>query len=130
MNPTKPRGSTVQNAPEWERGALEPGNINLWTRPAVRNQDGTISSVRSISVGFGDKTYLLPSVAHDGARILSTPEAIDQFRKSGLHLGIFPNPEMADRAAEALHRQQEALKIQNTTAPDPRLLALLMSVKR
>ena len=86
-------------------GLIEPGNIDLNNRPVVQNADGTISTVRSISVGFGNKTVLLPTVSEDG-RIMSDDEAVDQFKKTGAHLGVFSNEKAANRYAVDLHNQQ------------------------
>lgn len=87
-------------------GELKAGNIDLNARPVVKNADGSISTVRSMSVGFDDGEYLIPTVAADGSRILNDQEAIDQFRKTGQHLGVFDTPEHATAYAEQLHNDQ------------------------
>lgn len=86
-------------------GMLEAGNIDLSNRPIVRNPDGTISTVRSIGVNLGGKEYLLPTVSDDG-KILSTDEAVQQFRDTGKHLGVFDSPEASTNYAQSLHNQQ------------------------
>src|SRR5262249_22152126 len=90
---------------EGAAGLGEKGNIDLFNRPRVQNDDGSISTVRSISVGIDGKEVLIPTVSDDG-RILSEDQAIAQYRKSGRHLGKFDTPNNATAFAKRLHEQQ------------------------
>jgi hypothetical protein len=89
-------------------GLLKKGNIDLKNRPIVKNSDGTISTVRSISANFGNGEVLIPTVSDDG-RILSNEDAIDLYRKTGKHLGIFDTPDNATLYANNLHKEQEKM---------------------
>ncbi|MEM8420625.1 hypothetical protein Q4S30_07090 [Morganella morganii] len=86
-------------------GMTAQGNIDVHNRPVVKNQDGSISTVRSMSVNFDGKEVLIPTVSDDG-RIMSDDEAIDTYLKTGRHLGMFSTPEAATAYAESLHNQQ------------------------
>lgn len=85
-------------------GLIEPGNINVHNRPVVRNPDGSISTVRSMSANFGKGETLFPTVVHGQG--VSPDEAIDYYKQTGENLGTYDSPENADLYAQRLHEQQ------------------------
>lgn len=92
--------------PKSTKGMVTQGNINLFNRPSVKNEDGTISTVRTISIGTDAGEVLIPTVSDDG-KLLSDDAAIALYEKTGKHLGIFDNPDDATAYAEKLHDQQD-----------------------
>ena len=88
-------------------GMVTPGNVNLDERPVVHNEDGTISTVKSLGIGVDGKEVLIPTVAEDGSRILSHDEAIAQYHETGHHLGIFDTPENATAYGKAVSAEQD-----------------------
>jgi hypothetical protein len=101
-----PHADMKVGAPEvLKYGALEAPTVDLEHRPRVKNADGTVSTVRSMGVNLDGKEVLIPTVSED-ARIMGDDEAIEAYRKSGRHLGVYPDPETSDRAAEKIHQDQ------------------------
>lgn len=84
--------------------------VDLNNRKIAVNSDGSISTVRSISIEVGSdldhkRTVLIPTVI-DG-KVVSNEEAIKHYRKTDEHLGIFKTEEDAERFAKDLHEQQD-----------------------
>lgn len=83
---------------------VTPGNIELGNRPIINNSDGTISSERSFSIGTDKGEVLIPRI-FDG-KDHTEKEAIEHYRKTGQHMGVFDTPEHADQYANAIHNRK------------------------
>lgn len=98
--PQQPKG------PPPPKGLRTRGNINLAKRPVVKNKDGSISTVRSMSANFGKGREVLMPTVMDNGTIVSDRAAIKNFKKTGKHLGVFDTPANADKFAAELHESQ------------------------
>lgn len=83
------------------------GNIMLKSRPKVTNEDGSVSTIRSMSYTDNKtgKQVLIPTVSDEGT-ILSEKDAIKYWKKKGQNLGEYNTVDEANKAAEQLHKHQ------------------------
>ncbi|MCQ5042078.1 hypothetical protein NE654_13470, partial [Akkermansia muciniphila] len=56
----------------------------------------------SNSVEMDGKDYLIPTVSED-CKVLSEDDAVNKFKQTGKHLGVFNSPEHATAYARQLH---------------------------
>lgn len=96
----------VRNAINRGLGKYGLGNIDLYNRPQVKNPDGSISTVRSMSFNDGLKEVVIPTVSDDG-RIMTDNQAIDNYYKTGKYLGKFDTVDEATKYADRLHNEQD-----------------------
>ena len=92
------------------------GTIDINNRDVVVNDDGSISTERSMSFYDEDTGYevLVPTVI-DG-EVVSEQEAKDHYYATGEHLGMFKTPEDATKYAIALSNRQS--EYYNQQKPD------------
>lgn len=96
------------------RGLREKGNIDLTNRPTVKNEDGSISTVRSLGVNIDGQEVLIPTVSDDG-KVLSDEEAIKLYEETGQHLGIFDSPEASTEYAKTLSGEQAEMYVEESS---------------
>lgn len=89
------------------------GNIDLTNRPIVRNADGSISTIRSMSFNEDGKEILVPTIVN--GEVVSDDEAIQHYRNTGEYLGKFDTIEQADKYAEQLHSEQAKMYLANNS---------------
>lgn len=90
------------------KGMVTKGNIDLNKRPKVENPDGSVSTVRSITITDDQgKAILIPTISPSGTT-LTDEGAIALYQQTGQHLGVFDNEKDAETYAQALHQSQAA----------------------
>jgi len=109
------------------QGLLRRGNIDIANRPIAYNADGSISTVRSITISEDGKAILLPTVV--GGKVVSDEQAIEHYRRTGKNLGVFSSEAAANRYSEALHDQQAQLYLGRPQMP-PEVARLIAFYKR
>ena len=82
-----------------------PGNIDLNHRKVVHNPDGSLSTERSLTVGYDDGIYLIPTIIN--GKVVSDEEAIEHFEKTNEYLGFFDDEQEANNYAMILHNRQD-----------------------
>jgi len=107
LDNSPPPENPVEDRRTEHKGLLKEGNIVLSDREVVRNKDGSISTVKSISIGTPQGEVLIPTVI--GGKIVTDKEAIAHFKKTGEHLGVFATPEDATAYAKFLSQDMERI---------------------
>ena len=104
--------STQKDVNEDPIGQFGKGNIDLWNLPVVQNEDGSVSTVESMSFydADEDKEILVPTVIN--GEHVSQDEAEEHYYETGEYLGKFDTTEEADEYAQQLHEQQENMYAQ------------------
>lgn len=97
------------------------GNIDILHRKAVQNADGSVSTVRTISIGTDAGEVLIPTVI--GGKVVSNKAAIQHFIQTNENFGTFASVATANLYAERLHQEQAGLLVRQNA--DQQLLALL-----
>ena len=95
---------------EYNNNPMGKGNIDLTQRPIYQNADGTISTVRSMTITENGKAILIPTIVYDNkgnAQLLSDNQAIEYYHQTGEHLGIFNSIKEADEYAKQLSKDQD-----------------------
>jgi hypothetical protein len=91
-------------------GIIEKGNIDLYKQPVVNNPKGGKSTVYSKSYNLDGAETLLPSVTPDGRFLATDDDILNEYKKTGRHLGKFNSVDTANKYAEQLHNDYESGK--------------------
>lgn len=88
--------------------AVDPAGFPIdLSRPIIKNPDGTFSTEETISVGFGGRTYNIPTI-WDGKRV--APEVAVENAKAALRRGeVFPNFATVEEAKAAAPLRSKAI---------------------
>lgn len=116
-NSNQNNNTGVENSPDWwteengwDYGKYGKGNIDLTQRPVVHNDDGSVSTTKSMSFEadegkFKGKEVLVPTIREDG-KVMTDKESIEHFYKTGKYLGVFDDYKEADKYSQKLHEDQ------------------------
>ncbi len=102
--------------PKKDSGLIERPNMDVSKRKPFKNKDGSVSTVRSFSVGTDKGEVLLPQMkARRGQNYPQSQEAaIKDYNRTGKHLGVYKDSAYATEAAISLH-EREAKRVKKTS---------------
>lgn len=100
-------GGSPQEAPEAVPGMVGPGNIDINNRKVGFDDKGRPMTVKSMGIEIDGHEVLIPTVA-DG-REMTLDEAVQRYRVTHEHLGIFDSEAAATAYAKKLSGRQDAL---------------------
>lgn len=104
-----------------EIGQYGEGNVDLYNRPVLKNADGSISTVDSITYTIDGKYILLPTIVRDEngkpKRLTTDEEILAHYKKTGEYLGEFDSLEESNLYANRLHNAQ-AYRYSDNTSTD------------
>ena len=104
-----------------EIGRFGEGNIDLHKRPIYKNEDGSISTVDSVTYEIDGKYVVLPTIVRDengkAKRLTEDEEIVNHYIKTGEYLGKFASLEEANGYANKLHYAQ-AYRYSDSTSTD------------
>jgi hypothetical protein len=87
----------------YTQGMMGQGNIDLANRPRIPTKNGGYQTVYTMTAGIDNgKVVLLPRIVN--GKILSEQEALNHYRKSGEHMGLFHSQKAADAYDKKLHK--------------------------
>jgi len=126
MRPGVPRGKagdpllTPQVAPYLPPapGLVERGTLDPYNRTRVPRPGGGYETMLTRGIELdGGRIAIIPSVV--GGRELTREQAIEHFRQTYEHFGIFDSREAADAYDKALHDQIEPGSYERKSQPQP-----------
>jgi len=82
--------------------------MNVSKRKPFKNKDGSLSTVRSMSFSTEKGEVLVPTIkARRGQTYpISERQAIDDYKRTGKHLGIYKDSSYATEASISLHEKE------------------------
>lgn len=108
-------------------GQYGEGNIDLYNRPIYTNEDGTISTVDSVTFEIDGKFVVLPSIVADengnAVRLTNSDDIVAHYAKTGEYLGKFDTLADANGYANSLHYAQQYHYSEDKLNPESSLIA-------
>lgn len=97
-----PEPSPEPDLTSLQRTAFSANLPDFHARPIAHNPDGTISTVRSITVSDENgNNYVIPTVIN--GRVVSNDEAIRHWQQTGETMGVSPDANAADAYSQLIH---------------------------
>ena len=104
--PTKVQDKSVMHYLRSKPAIIRPeveGNIQLEHLPKVWKDNGEYEILKTITSEIDGKTVLLPTIIN--GKEVTNKKAIEHYKKTGEHLGVFKTREEADTYDEQMHQR-------------------------
>lgn len=99
-------GDLMKPMPAHVPGMVVPPTMDPAMNHNAINPNGDVSTIRTIGINVDGLETVIPTITPDG-QFLTNAEAIEQFRRTGRHLGMFRTRQQADEYGQQLHQQEQ-----------------------